>query len=224
MSESFEPQVQSEPAPKRPTEPGSPQAPLSRRLSGGAQDSVDASSPPNTSERSSSSADDYSELRALLVRTVRTLCPRWLSSRADDLVQVALLRILELRRRSEQERELSTFYLKRVAYSALVDEIRRLERRRESPLDGEEGDPLPIPSTTPGPERRQASRELGLGIRSCLEALHRPRRLAVTLYLQDVSVAEAAETFGWDLKQARNLTYRGLGDLRRCLESKGLQP
>lgn len=170
------------------------------------------------------SQSDYKELRAELVRAVRSLCPRWLSSRAEDLVQVALLRIFELRRRSEQEREVSSFYLKRAAYSALVDEIRRLERRRESSLEGDDGEPLPLPSALPGPEKLQAGREIGEGIRDCLEKLPRPRQLAVTLYLQDVSAVEAARLLGWGLKETRNRVYRGLGDLRRCLRAKGLHP
>lgn len=174
--------------------------------------------PPDTAE------EDYAELRAEIVRAVRKLCPKWLASRAEDLVQVAMVKILELRQRREQDRELSSFYLKRVAYSALVDEIRRLERRRESPLENEDGEPLPIASANPGPERRQESRELGEGIRDCLKGLLRQRQLAVTLYLQDVSVVDAARILGWDLKQTRNLTYRGIGDLRECLKGKGFQP
>src|SRR4051812_30821763 len=90
--------------------------------------------------------EDDAELRAEISRAVRALCPRWLASRVDDLVQEAFLRIFELRRRSEQERELSSFYLKRVAYSALVDEIRRHERRRESSLEAEDGGELPLAS------------------------------------------------------------------------------
>jgi RNA polymerase sigma-70 factor (ECF subfamily) len=168
--------------------------------------------------------EDYADLRAELVRAVRSICPRRLADRSDDLVQAALLRILELRRRSEHERELSTFYLKRVAYSALIDEIRRLERRRESPLEDGEGEPLPVAAGDPDPEQQQAGRELGSGIRDCLAKLLRPRKLAVTLYLQDVSVVEAARLLGWELKHTRNLVYRGLGDLRRCLTDKGLQP
>lgn len=170
------------------------------------------------------SAGDYADLRAELARAVRTLCPRWLSSRSEDLVQVALLRILELRQRSEQSREFTSFYLKRVAYSALVDEIRRLERRRESPLENEDGETLSFPSTAPGPERERASRELGEAIRDCLRDLHPQRKLAVTLYLQEVSAADAAAILGWDLKQARNRVYRGVADLRACLEGKGLTP
>jgi len=168
--------------------------------------------------------EDDAGLRAEISRAVRSLCPRWLASRADDLVQDAFLKIFELRRRSEQERELSSFYLKRVVYSALVDEIRRLERRRESSLEAEDGEELPLASPSPGPERAQAGKEIGVGIRDCLATLLRPRKLAVTLYLQDVSVVEAARLLGWDLKHTRNLVYRGLGDLRQCLKAKGLHP
>lgn len=167
---------------------------------------------------------DYAELESELARAVRSLCPKWLASRADDLVQVALLKILDLRGRGEQGRELSSFYLKRVAYSALVDEIRRLERRRESPLETEEGEPLPLASPAPDPEKLQASRELGEGIQDCLQGLLRQRQLAVTLYLQGVSVVEAAKLLGWALKQTRNLVYRGLADLRLCLQGKGFHP
>jgi RNA polymerase sigma-70 factor (ECF subfamily) len=179
---------------------------------------------PSPEPHPETAAADYTELRAEIVRAVRSLCPKWLASRAEDLVQVALVKILELRQRSEQDRELSSFYLKRVAYSALVDEIRRLERRRESPLETDEGEPLPLASASPGPERHQESRELGKGIRDCLKGLLRQRQLAVTLYLQDLSVVDAARILGWDLKQTRNLTYRGLGDLRLCLQEKGFHP
>ncbi|HSN85753.1 MAG TPA: RNA polymerase sigma factor [Thermoanaerobaculia bacterium] len=180
--------------------------------------------PESDSPAGQGSGADYAELRDELARAVRRLCPRWLASRAEDLVQVALLRIFELRQRSEQERELSSFYLKRVAYSAMVDEIRRLERRRESPLETDDGEPLPLASESPGPEKLQEGREMGEGIRDCLGALLRPRQLAVTLYLQDVSVVEAARLLGWELKHTRNLVYRGLGDLRRCLQGKGFHP
>lgn len=177
---------------------------------------------PSLEPRTPTEPDEYEELRAEIARSVRSLCPRWLTSRAEDLVQTALLKIFELRQRSEQRQDLSPFYLKRVAYSALVDEIRRLERKRETPLEDEDGEPMPLTSSTPGPDRLQAGREVGEGIRDCLGTLLRQRRLAVTLYLQEVSVVDAARILGWDLKQTRNLVYRGLGDLRECLKAKGL--
>ncbi len=118
---------------------------------------------------------------------------------------------------------LSTSYLYKVAHSVLVDEIRRVRRRRETDL---EDAPAAEPSARDqdDPERTAASREIGRGIQSCLAGLARDRRLAVTLYLQGHSVPEAARILGWPEKRTENLVYRGLAGLRACLGAKGLRP
>jgi RNA polymerase sigma-70 factor (ECF subfamily) len=54
-------------------------------------------------------------------------------------------------------------------------------------------------------------------ILACLGQLQERRRVAVTLHLQGYAVGEVASALGWTEKQAENLVYRGLGDLRRCL-------
>src|SRR3954447_14270829 len=79
---------------------------------------------------------DYAQLHRDLVRAVDRVCPRWMADRADDLVQVALMRVMEIQRKKEGTAELSGFYLKKVAYSAMIDEIRRLRRRQEVSLEG----------------------------------------------------------------------------------------
>jgi len=169
-------------------------------------------------------ATDLVQIRAALERAVRSVCPRWLDDRRDDLVQVALMRVADLQRRSETERQLSSFYLRRVAYSALVDEIRRLRRRGEVSLEDDEGEERPIVSETSSPEDRLHGREIAAGIRDCLTRLVIPRRRAVVLHLQGHNVPETAALMGWNEKRARNLVYRGLADLRGCLEAKGLKP
>ena len=71
----------------------------------------------------------YTRLRQDLVRAVARLCPRWMVDRRDDLVQTAVIRVMKIMgRRSESgegNQPLSTSYLYKVAYSVLVDEIRR---------------------------------------------------------------------------------------------------
>ena len=66
--------------------------------------------------------------------------------------------------------------------------------------------------------------ELGVGIRDCLGGLAEPRRLAVLLHLEGFRAEEASRVLHWDVKRVQNLIYRGLADLRRCLEGKGLVP
>jgi RNA polymerase sigma-70 factor (ECF subfamily) len=164
---------------------------------------------------------DLAQVREELVRAVARVCPPWMADRADDLVQVALLRVYEVQRRSEGKAELSSFYLRKAAYSAVVDEIRRLRRRQEVPLEVERTETHPA-AAEPDPERNCAGREIGEAIRDCLGRLVRPRRMAVTLDLQGHRVAEVARLLGWSAKKAENLVYRGLADLRGCLKAKGM--
>ncbi len=171
-------------------------------------------------------AGDFEVLRSQLERAVRRVCPSWLAEARDDLVQTALIKIFELRRRrGGGQQELSPSYLYRVAYSALVDEIRHRRRRREQPLAGPEEERVGADrDPDPGPEQRLESRDVGRAIHECLAALSPRRRRAVTLYLLGHSVAESAAILDWPLKGTQNRIYRGMNDLRTCLRAKGHEP
>ena len=140
-----------------------------------------------------------------------------LAAHREDLVQVALLRVLEHERQSEQDQVRTASYLWRVAFSVIADERRRRRaeemRSRRSTVEGVSGQH----GATPLPE-------LGVGIRDCLGGLAEARRMAVVLHLEGFRADEASRVLRWDMKRVQNLTYRGLADLRRCLELKGLAP
>jgi len=168
---------------------------------------------------------DYVALRRDIARAVGRLCPHWMADARDDLVQSALLRVMHIVEKRSRSGEgnpgASTSYLYKVAYSVLVDELRRRRRRRETDL---EEDAVVIPRAKENPERTAAARQIGRGIRGCLRAMKHERRLAVTLHLQGHTVPEAARLLNWAFKRTENLVYRGLSDLRACLTAKGLQP
>src|SRR5207244_1621297 len=86
----------------------------------------------------------------------------WLSDHAQDIAQAALTKVMAAEQRTEGERALTSFYLHRVAHSALVDEIRRRKRRPDIPLEGvtDEGDEGPRfePVAQGDPESRASSR------------------------------------------------------------------
>ena len=168
---------------------------------------------------------DYATLRQDLVRAVARLCPRWLIDRRDDLVQAAVMRVMQITEKrsaaGEEHQPISPSYLYRVAYSVLVDEMRRLRRRNETDL---EDDAAPAAIARENPERSAASMEIGRGIQDCLTRMKRERRLAVTLHLQGHTIAEAARLLDWAAKRTENLVYRGLADLRECLMAKGIRP
>lgn len=170
---------------------------------------------------------DYSKLREDLERVVARLCPSWLYGQRDDLVQAAVMRVMQIVNADASGREgnrpLAPFYLYKVAHSALVDEIRRVRRRHEAALDDTEN----VTAQTPAhlnPERIAASHQIGRGIQDCLTQMSRERRLAVTLYLQGHTVPEASRILDWSAKRTENLVYRGLAELRECLKLKGMQP
>jgi len=165
-------------------------------------------------------AADFGLVRLHLARAVAHVCPRAWWARRDDFVQDCMVRILDLARRSEGKR-LSATYLYRVAYSVLIDEIRRRRRRPETPLDPDEVGPATRESD---PETAASAKETGRAILDCLSRLGRDRRHGVTLYLQGHSIAEAARILDWTAKRTENLVYRGLSDMRECLSTKGVRP
>jgi RNA polymerase sigma-70 factor (ECF subfamily) len=169
---------------------------------------------------------DVTALRHDLTRAVARVCPTWLAAQRDDLVQTAVMRVIQRFQRHEPTNEgvapYTSSYLYKVAHSVLVDEIRRVRRRQETDLDGQGVDQLPV--TTADPVRMAESAEIGQGIRCCLAQMKLERRLAVTLYLQGHTVPEAARILDWPHKRTENLVYRGLADLRACLTCKGIEP
>jgi RNA polymerase sigma-70 factor, ECF subfamily len=178
---------------------------------------------------SSSSTDPpWTKLAAAMAQAVRRQCPWWLSEHAQDIAQTALAKVVAIVKDREGDQPLSSFYLHKVAHSALVDEIRRRKRRREVALEivdapGEQSRQIE-PVATGTPEDDASFRELGAAVRECLGGMKRERRLAVLLYLQDHTVPQAAKILGWAAKRTENLVYRGLADLRACLRSKGHTP
>lgn len=165
--------------------------------------------------------DGHEHLRATLARVVARVCPPWLANQRDDIVQAAWLRVVP-HLAGEGKPPLAASYLAKVAYSALIDEIRRLRRLRETGL---EAAAAAVADTAAGdPERRAESQRISRAIRACLATLVADRRSATTLHLLGHSVPDVARLTGWNEKRAENLVYRGLADLRKCLIAKGVRP
>lgn len=150
----------------------------------------------------------------MLRRALQRLCPVELLPEREDLVQAALVKLLEIRDRAEQSQPLPASYLWQVAYTTAMDELRRRRRRQtvNEPVAAE-----PSESPEPRPDLRSA-------IAGCLQALPPDRRAAVTLHLHGFSAEQAARALGFVVKRVQNLTYRGLADLRSCLRAKGAVP
>lgn len=166
---------------------------------------------------------DWQALRRQLTSAIARICPSWLAEHRDDLVQTAILKVMKIESQREGETVWTPFYLSRLAYSALVDEIRHRRRRPEEPLGEEEEAEMP-PSQSTSPEQNTLGKELGRELRVCLQALVDARRRACTLHLLGHGTGEVARLLDWEIKKTENAIYRGLSDLRLCLEKKGLAP
>jgi RNA polymerase sigma-70 factor (ECF subfamily) len=151
---------------------------------------------------------------AVLRRALQRLCPPELLPEREDLVQAALLKLLEVRQRAEQAAPLPASYLWQVAYTTAMDELRKRRRRQNVQEPA-----LVEPSESPEPRP-----DLRAAIAGCLQGLPEDRRAAVTLHLHGFSAEQAARSLGFVLKRVQNLTYRGLADLRKCLRAKGAVP
>lgn len=160
------------------------------------------------------------ELRAYLLKAVKRVCPHWLANEAEDLTQIAATRALGRLQATGGATEITKGYLYRIAFSVVIDEIRRRQRQRETALEPDD----PVPSQAASPERQARAREVREAIVHCLTGMNPPRRRAVTLHLVGHSLGEIAKLLGCDQKKAENLVYRGLADLRAGLTAQGVAP
>jgi len=147
-------------------------------------------------------------IRLVLERAIRSRCFGLLASARDDLVQSAMVRILERDRHEDLGRR-GASYAWKVAQSVMVDELRRLGRERRLAESVSE-----VKQSWVDPAGR-------IQLRQCLERLEERRRMAVTLHLSGLRIPEVARAAGWTEKTAENLIYRGLDDLRSLLGEAG---
>ena len=163
---------------------------------------------------------EWADILGTLERVMRRIAPTWLADRRDDLVQTAMMRVMDVAQTREQSAVFTSSYLWRTAQSVLIDEIRRRRRRPELDLES-------APERATGsadPERSLASKELGVQLRDCLDRLHETRRRVLTLHLLGLTPAEAAVRLNFNAKKVYNLIHRGLDDVRKCLKQKELSP
>jgi RNA polymerase sigma-70 factor (ECF subfamily) len=173
------------------------------------------------SDRTEPAVLSEAEIRLRLQREARRFCPPWLRDSAEDIAQIAWMRLDRTRKTSERNRDPGPTLVSKVAYCATVDEMRRHGRRKEFPMDDV---PEVVQPSADDPARRVKAEEIGCAIRDCLTHLGDNRCLAVTLFLQGHTAPETGRILGWTLRKTENLIFRGMADMRRCLSAKGMQP
>jgi RNA polymerase sigma-70 factor, ECF subfamily len=169
---------------------------------------------------------DDAEAFALLVERwegpIQNLCTRMLGDahRGEDVAQETFVRVFAKRKEYEARAKFSTF-LWRVALNLCYDELRRRDRRRELPLDGEfderveenASDALP-------PDAALARDETAERVRDALMTLPETYRSVLVLrHYEDLKFREIADVLGIPEGTVKSRMAEGLTQLARLLES-----
>lgn len=158
------------------------------------------------------------EFRGRLLRALRRVCP-WLGNDAEDIVQTAMVRVLERLRATGGSLDVSYAYLYRTAYHEAIDQLRRRRRVVIEPFDPGQD----VSSTRRTAHDDAVAREQVDAVRQCLSAMEPGRKRAVTLHLLGHSVTEISALLACRPKQADNLVFRGMKTLRACLKNRGVE-
>ncbi len=129
--------------------------------------------------------DDHAAFAGLVRRweePIRRLCVRMTGGahRGEDLAQEVFVRVFARRRDFERGRKFST-WLWRIALNLCHDELRRVNRRGESPLDEHDGDSTWFEAPGPGPDGRLIENECAGLVRDALMELPETHRAVVVL-------------------------------------------
>jgi len=168
------------------------------------------------------------EFGMLLRRAIVRFCPRDKGLQFDDIEQEARLRLW---RALQCEREVTNYasYLYRIAATATIDALRRVQARHEEQLEilieqrTDDGDIMLAPAPVrDSPERLAESREAVDRVMSAVAKLPDAQRRAIGMYLQGMTSQDVADLMGWSEPKSRNLIYRGLKELRKSLREEGI--
>lgn len=165
---------------------------------------------------------DEIELESLVRRfskLVRAVAARVGGSRgrqiAEDVEQLVFLNIWKQLQR-EQIIDSPTSYIYRCA---VRETIRLLQAEGRS----EAGEELPAEDVAaPSAVDVAAAREQRALLAGALRSLPTDRRRAVQGYLAGFSIPELMKMYGWSYERARNLSARGMADLRAALKTRGI--
>jgi RNA polymerase sigma factor (sigma-70 family) len=165
---------------------------------------------------------------SLLIRSaIRKTCPSIDKSDMDDIEQEVKISVWKEIRKSEKEIRNLGSYIWRVAYTTTSKVMKRLSEQRRALIDPQdealEQEEKFKTSQTELPEVQLQNKELAEMIRESVDSLIDSRRQVVKLYLSGLTADEMTKYFGWSDGKARNLLSRGLADLRKGLEKKGIE-
>jgi RNA polymerase sigma-70 factor (ECF subfamily) len=138
---------------------------------------------------------------------------------AEDAVQETFLRTYRSLHRFDSRSQFGT-WLHRIAANTAIEIMRKNRRRQsETPFEDRLGDPSPLPSSEPGPERAALSQEVQRTVQTALGELSPMERTAFVLrHFEGRPIAEICRHLGLRESAGKQAIFRAVRKLRRALE------
>jgi RNA polymerase sigma-70 factor, ECF subfamily len=166
---------------------------------------------------------DDAEAFALLVERwetpIQSLCARMLGDlhRGEDIAQETFARLFAKRKDYESRAKVSTF-LWRIALNLCYDELRRRDRSREIPFDGELSDDSGHASEAFSPDVSLAREETAAHVRDALMKIPETYRCVLILrHYEDLKFREIADVLDIPEGTVKSRMAEGLTQLARLL-------
>ena len=146
--------------------------------------------------------------------------PQNLGIDPDDVLQEVKIKIWNVLNNEKKIHNYAS-YIRKIVDSSVIDYIRRL-RREDHILLSEMQKKIEERKSTysKGQLQKDNLKEI---LEKSVDSLIESRQKVVKLYLLNMTLDEIAEFFNWSRNKTRNLLYRGLHDLKRKLEEKGIE-
>lgn len=137
----------------------------------------------------------------------------------EDIEQEVRLKIWAFLKKGKDVQNLPS-YIKKVAYSSTIDELRKMMKQRPS------GEPELLKRIFAGsaqiagpvkdfsPEAGIEDSEARETILALVESLSENRKKVLRLYLAGLTIDEICTSLNWDKPKVRHLFYRGIDDLK----------
>jgi RNA polymerase sigma factor (sigma-70 family) len=137
----------------------------------------------------------------------------------EDIEQEVRLKIWTFLKKGKKVDNLAS-YIKRVAYSTTIDELRKMMKQRPS------GQPENLRRVFTGsrqisergsdfsPELRFEDTEMRESVRAMVGSLSESRKKVLELYLRGLTIDEISASLNWEKPRVRHLFYRGIDDLK----------
>lgn len=138
----------------------------------------------------------------------------------DDILQEVKIRIWNV---LTDEKKIDNYasYIKKIVNSSVIDQLRKI-RREERVLYSELQRKIAERKSTYNKEKIDNEKCKNI-LEQSVDSLIDSRRKVVKLYLLNMTMEEIAEYFNWSSHKTRNLLYRGLNDLKKLLQEKGIE-